>query len=404
MPDATVSRPVNGRVSTSRVLVARQPFAPIVQPLVNAPRLPAPVTTGSRKVTVVHDYVTQRGGAERVVLYMLRAFPGADLVTSIYNAATSYPEFRDQTIRTLAMGRVSLFEHNHRLASPLLAPSFSHLKVDADVMLCSSSGWAHGARSTGRKIVYCHTPARWVYQPQRYLAGRNRMARFGLDMAFMALSKWDRRAAVSAHRYVVNSHTVRDRVWNAYGVEAEVLLPPPAVHPGPATPVPGVEPGFHLSVSRLMGYKNIGAICEAFRGLPKQRLVVVGTGPLEEELRRIKPDNVEFVGTVSDEQLRWLYANGRALVAASYEDFGLTPLEAAGFGKPAAVLRWGGYLETVIPGVTGMFFDSPTPTEIRKVVLQLLRADLDPAVLCAHAASFSAEAFMARLQKIVMED
>ena len=130
-----------------------------------------------RIVRLVHDYLTQRGGAERVVLSLARAFPGAPLHTSLYEPATTFPSSARVDVRPTPLNRLAPLRRDHRLALPLLAPAFSRLRIDADVVVCSSSGWAHGARVTGRKIVYCHTPARWLYQADRYLRGRGAGAR-----------------------------------------------------------------------------------------------------------------------------------------------------------------------------------------------------------------------------------
>ena len=131
----------------------------------------------SPRVALVHDYVTQRGGAERVVLAMAAALPGAPLYTSLYEPASTYEEFGSIDIRTSPLDRVALLRRKHRLALPLLAATFSRMHVDADVVLCSSSGWAHGARTDGRKIVYCHSPAKWLYAPDRYFNGERPASR-----------------------------------------------------------------------------------------------------------------------------------------------------------------------------------------------------------------------------------
>ena len=125
--------------------------------------------SGHEPVALVHDYLTQRGGAERVVLAMRRAFPSAPLYTSLYDPQGTFPEFQDAEVRTSSLNRIPGLRQHHRAALPLLAPTFSRFRIDAGVALCSSSGWAHGARVTGRKVVYCHTPARWLYQSDRYL-------------------------------------------------------------------------------------------------------------------------------------------------------------------------------------------------------------------------------------------
>ena len=356
------------------------------------------------KVALAHDYLTQRGGAERVVASLRRAFPDAPLYTSLYEPEHTFPEFREGDVRTLPLDRVHLLRRHHRLALPLLARSFSRLEIDADVAICSSSGWAHGARVRGRKIVYCHTPARWLYQSDRYLGASAPVgARAALTLQRRFLLGWDRAAASSAARYVANSTVVRDRIRSLYGIEAQIVAPPPALDPhGPQRAVAGLKPGFTLTVARLLPYKNVDAVVEAFARLPGQ-LVVVGSGPDAQRLQRNAPANVSFTGRVDDDELRWLYANSSGLVAASYEDFGLTPLEAASFGRPSAVLRFGGYLDTVVPE-TGVFFDRPEPDEIRGAVERLHATTWDEDAIRAHGESFSEERFVARMRAIAAEE
>jgi glycosyltransferase involved in cell wall biosynthesis len=355
-----------------------------------------------RRVALVHDYLTQRGGAERVVLALTRAFPDAPLYTSLYQPEATFPEFAGVDVRPLPLNRVGPLRKRHRLALPLLAPAFSRLELTEDVVICSSSGWAHGVRAASRKIVYCHTPARWLYQPERYLRGRGSATRTATHILRPALEGWDRRAAASADLYLANSSAVAERVRQIYALEAEVLPPPPALEPdGPAEPVPDVEPGFVLCVSRLLPYKNLDAVVRAFAQLRDEQLVLVGSGPEESSLRTLGGSNVMLVGAVSDERLRWLYRECSGLVAASHEDFGLTPLEAAGFGHPSAVLRWGGFLDTVEEGGTGLFFDSPTPEAVVDAVRRLRRNRWDADMIRAHSQRFSEERFIERIRAIV---
>jgi glycosyltransferase involved in cell wall biosynthesis len=359
----------------------------------------------SRSVALVHDYLTQRGGAERVVLSMLKAFPGAPLYTSLYDPKRTFPKFAEADVRTLPLNRIAPLCRRHRFALPLLAHAFSSLEVSADVVLCSSSGWAHGVRARGRKIVYCYSPARWLYHPESYRGGGHRGARAAITILRPYLLRWDRQAAASAHRYLTLSSAVRDRIRDVYGIEAEVLPPPHGIDAtGPRRMVDGVEPGFLLCVSRLLPYKNVAAVVSAFSIPGTDRLVVVGSGPEEGRLRAGANGRVRFLGSVSDAELRWLYANCLGVVSASYEDYGLTPLEAGAFGKPAAVLRWGGFLETVLEGATGVFFDAPEPAAIRTALQQLMRESWSPAEIRAHADTFSEERFLRRLREIADEE
>jgi glycosyltransferase involved in cell wall biosynthesis len=355
------------------------------------------------RIALVHDYLTQRGGAERVALSLRKAFPGSPLYTSLYEPERTFDEFRQVDVRTLWLDRFQPLRTRHRLALPFLAPEFSRLELDADVAVCSSSGWAHGARVTGRKVVYCHTPARWLYQPDRYLGTTSPLgARSALRIARRRLLAWDRAAAASASRYLANSTVVRDRIRETYGIDAEIVHPPCPVDPaGPQSRVEGVEPGYFLCVARLLPYKNVDAVLDAFRGLRDERLVVVGSGPEEARLHREAPANATFLCDVSDDELRWLFAASAGLVAASYEDFGLTPVEAAAFGRPTAALRFGGYLDTVREGVTGVFFDSPQAAEIQAAVRQLRDTAWHAGAIATHADRFSEQRFVERIRAIV---
>jgi glycosyltransferase involved in cell wall biosynthesis len=361
--------------------------------------------TATGGVALVHDYLTQRGGAERVVLSMAAAFPEAPLHTSLYDPAGTFPAFSEVDVRPLPLNRAPFLRTHHRAALPFLAPAFSRLQVDAEVVVCSSSGWAHGARVRGRKVVYCYTPARWLYQRDRYLAGSSRWSAMALGAMAPSLERWDRRAAASAHRYLVVSRAVRRRVLDLYGIDAEVLHPPVDLDPTATTePVAGVEPGSYLCVSRLMPYKNVEAVVAAFAQLPHHRLVVVGSGPRHAAIAAAAPPNVSLTGRVSDAGLRWLYHSSAGLVAASYEDFGLTPVEAAAFGKPTAALRWGGFLDTTVDGVTGVFFDEPRPELIAEAVEGLAATAWDTGQLRRHAAPFSPAGFISRLRQVVDEE
>jgi glycosyltransferase involved in cell wall biosynthesis len=363
---------------------------------------PYRVVTDRHDVSIVHDYLTQCGGAERVVLTLTRAFPHAPLHTSLYEPGSTFPGFGAVDVRTLPLNAVRPLRRHHRLALPLLASSFSRLRVEDDVVICSSSGWAHGTRVAGRKIVYCHTPARWLYQQARYLRNSPRATRVAARALRGPLVRWDRRAARSADLYLANSTVVAERIEAAYGRVAEVLPPPPAITPaGEMLPFDRIEPGFVLCVSRLLAYKNVDAVVRAFALLPNERLVVAGTGPDGPALAAIAGANVTFAGRVDDSTLRWLYANCAGLVAASYEDFGLTPLEAATFGKPVAALRWGGFLDTVVEGRNGIYFEVPTPAAVVEAVRDVLKTRWDPDTIRAVAERFSERRFIERIQSIV---
>ncbi|TQM95290.1 glycosyltransferase involved in cell wall biosynthesis [Ornithinimicrobium humiphilum] len=361
--------------------------------------------TNRPRVAIAHDYLTQRGGAERVVLALSRAFPEAPIYTTIYDPEGTFPDFADREIVTSPLSRIPALRHDHRRALPLLAPVSSRLRVDADVTVASSSGWAHGFATTGRTLVYCHNPARWLYQADEYLgdAGRRSPTRLALGVLTTPLRRWDRRAAARADRYLANSGVVRERVARAYGIEADVVPPPPGLDSsGPQEAHPELaawaDRPFWLVVSRLLPYKNVDVALEAFRGRPGERLVVVGAGPERDRLVAAAPDNVRIVSGVSDAELRWIYAHAGGLVAPSFEDFGLTPLEANAWGVPVVALRAGGYLDTVVEGRSGVFFDEPTPAAVGAALDRAQQHTWSEGALRRHADGFGEVGFAARIR------
>jgi glycosyltransferase involved in cell wall biosynthesis len=358
-------------------------------------------------VAIAHDYLTQRGGAERVVLTLMRAFPDAAVHTTLYDPEGTYPEFAQADVRTSALNRVGALRRDHRLALPLLARAASRMRIDADVVVASSSGWAHGFNTSGRTVAYCHNPARWLYQTDEYLGGAAWRSPIGPPLLAMRpfLKRWDRRQADGVDTYLANSRVVQQRIATTYGREAELLPPPHGMDTAaPREALPDLadwDPGYALVVSRLLPYKNVDAVIEAVRGTDR-RLVVVGRGPEEDRLRETLPPNARLLGGLSDAQLRSAYADAGVLVAASHEDFGLAPLEAAAFGVPTVALRGGGFLETVVDGETGLFFDRPLPIEIAAALDVSDRHRWDSDTLRARAEEFGEARFIERIRSIVL--
>ena len=367
------------------------------------------------RVAIAHDYLTQHGGAERVVLALHQIFPEAPIYTTLYEPQSTYPEFADADIRTGWLNKFAPFRANHRYALPLYPLAVAMVNINADVVIASASAWAHGFHRTGKMIVYCHSPARFLYQSQEYLGGPLWRSPEGIALALLRrpMVRRDHRMATRADRYLANSSVVRERIREIYGIEAEVV-PPPAGRlrmdgppPGNADALPGLSDwarsGYHLVVSRLLPYKNVQTAVRAFAGMPGQRLVVVGDGPLRAQLNAEAGNNVRFLTGLSDTQLSWVYAHARALVAPSHEDFGLTPVEAASYGIPTLALRAGGYLDTVQPGVTGLFFEHPTPHEISEAVLAAEARVWDASAIRRHAAQFDQAHFARRICAVVEE-
>ena len=331
---------------------------------------------GKVRVAVVHDWLYTYGGAERVLRSMLRVFPSADLFTLFdvmspedrarvgYKAATTSFLQRAPGIRT-----------KHRSYLALMPLAIEQLDLSSyDLILSSSHAVAKGVLTGPDQLhlSYVHSPMRYAWDLQhRYLA-ESGLTR-GMKSAFARIilhrmRLWDSRTAHGVDAYVANSHFVARRIRKVYGREAEVLYPPVAMPT--AVPVAKKSRTF-LTASRLVPYKNVRAIVEAFRSLPEERLVVVGTGPEGERIRQVAGPNVEFRGFVTDAEMGELMDQAAAFVFAAEEDFGIVMAEAQGWGTPLIALGRGGARDIVVPdgpAPTGLFFDTPTPDAIASAI------------------------------------
>lgn len=362
------------------------------------------------RIAIAHDYLTQRGGAERVVLSMHKAFPEATIYTTLYDPEKTFPEFANANIVTSPLNAIPLFRRDHRLALPLLAPISSSFDVPADIVLTSSSGWAHGFAGSGRKIVYCHTPARWLYLRDHYLGDGNRSSPQSIALNFLApfLKKWDQKHAQDLrNKYLANSTVVQQRIESTYGIHAPIIFPPHSLDTGGVQEsVPElsqlVRGEYLLVVARLMKYKNVDKIIEATSALGVP-LVIVGSGPEKSALESMAGETTVLLSDLTDAQLRSVYSGAKALIAASHEDFGITPLEAASWGIPTVALRKGGYLDTIVENETGLFFDEPQPNQIAEAIQGMFAREWDSSTIRSHADDFSEARFIDEIRDAVLK-
>lgn len=348
------------------------------------------------RVAIAHDYLTQRGGAERVVTALAKTFPGAPIITAAYDPERTFEFFESCDVQSYFHRDSPLNRADTRQLLPILPFVWRRIRpVDADVVICSSSGWSHAIRTSGRKIVYCHNPARWIYQTEDVIASRVQRELF--RPVRTALRQLDQRSARTVDRYVANSTTVRQRIRQTYGISAELVFPPLSLTPesGVMEPNLSTEPGYFLTIARGRGYKATSAVTSAFERLPAERLVVVGARS------HVVAQNIRYATDVTDDELRWLYSHAKALIAIGNEDFGLTPIEAHSFGTPSILLRAGGYLDSGIEGVNTRFIDEPLPTSLAKVILGWDDADWDRDQIKTSSLRFTEERFGQRMRKLV---
>ena len=255
-------------------------------------------------------------------------------------------------------------------------------------------------------VVYCTTSATFLAAPAARLAQVPHV----IGHVHEIWSDMDRRIlgplARSCGQLLAISTAVRDRIRTTYGLCSTVVSAPvtaPAPVEGAVSPDASLtDAPFFLCISRLLSYKNVDKVIEAFRGSGR-RLVVVGRGPEKDALQAICPDNVTMLQDLTDAEMAWLYQHCAAVVAASYEDYGLTPLEGGMYGKPCVVLRWGGFLDTVVEGINGEFFDEPEPEQIRDAVDRVVAMDWDTDVIRHHVHKFEESAFISEIRRVIDE-
>jgi glycosyltransferase involved in cell wall biosynthesis len=357
---------------------------------------------GPARVALVHDFLLDLRGAERVFLELCAMYPQADVFTAVYDEAGTEGRFAGREIHATFLQALRPTARTFRPLLPLYPAAMESLDLTGyDLVISSSSAWAHGVipDEGAVHLCYCHNPFRYAWNArQETLSGRGPVARATLGVVLQRWRQWDWIAAQRVDAYVANSETTRARVARYFGRDARVVHPPVAVERFAPAPV-GPD---YLVLSELMGHKRIDVAVEAFTrlGLP---LVVAGNGPDLRHLRRIAGPSVRFEGRVSDARAAALLAGCRALIVTAVEEFGIAAVEAQAAGRPVIALGRGGVRETVIEGETGAFFDEPEPEALAEVVRRFDPVAVDPAACRASAARFGAERFRRELSRAVEE-
>src|SRR3990167_109706 len=353
----------------------------------------------NQRVALVMDWIDAVGGSEKVMLELHKLFPRAPIYTTLFNP-DARREFCSADVRASFLQNLPGAARHHQLFTLLMPLAIGRIDLsDCDLVISSSHTIAHGV-NIGPKTVhicYCHTPVRWAWVPKidnlndRLLLGP--LARV-FEMYFRW---WSKKKAKNATRFVANSRYIRARIKKSFERESVVINPPVNVS---GIPLMEEKEGFYLMAGRLVSYKKPQIIIEAFNrlGLP---LLVVGTGPMEKELRALAGPNIKFMGYVGDKELYSLYGRAKAFVFAALEDFGMAPVEAMAAGTPIIGLGAGGLLETVIDGQTGILFSNQNAASIIAAVRRFKRAKFDPRAMRQHAMQFDTRVFRQKIKLLV---
>jgi glycosyltransferase involved in cell wall biosynthesis len=352
------------------------------------------------RAALVHYWLLNRRGGEKVVDALCRLLPGADIFTLFCVGEALSEELRTHRVTASFLNPLGRW---YRSLLPLMPMALESFDLRAyDLVVSSESGPAKGVitASYTRHVCYCHTPMRYLWD--LYPAYRNEWTRSRWQRAAMTplahyLRLWDYASAARVDRFIANSRNVQARIWKTYRREAEVIHPPVDVDSFYSKPAED----YFLVAGELVPYKRADTVVRWFSRTGR-RLKVAGSGPELPRLRRMAGPGVEFLGRVSDEALRELYARCRAFLLPGEEDFGMTPVEALASGKPVIALGRGGALETV-PPFGGVFYAEPQDDAIAAAMAQFedMEPSVRPAELQAWSRQFSEAEFTRKMRQVL---
>ncbi|MFC2173572.1 glycosyltransferase [Acidobacteriota bacterium] len=359
----------------------------------------------SVQVAIVHDWLTGMRGGEKVLSSIIALFPEADLYTLFHFPGTVSPDIEGLSIRTSFLQRLPFSVRAYRFYLPLYPSAIETFDLSGyDLVVSTSHCVAKGAIPSphGRHIAYLHTPMRYIWDQYRAYVDPSRSslpARVGMRLFRKYLRRWDVSSSARVSHFLANSNHVASRIKRYYGRDAEVIYPPvdtdfftPHSHPE--------QSEGYLVVSALVPYKNIEIAILAFNrlGLP---LTIVGKGPSAPRLQALAGPTVRFIGWLGNDRLREEYRKCRALIFPGEEDFGITAVEAQACGRPVIAYRKGGVCESVIEGVTGVFFDEAAPEPLARTIDKFDKTDFNYRDMRANACRFSEKRFREEFSNFV---
>lgn len=354
------------------------------------------------KIALVHDYLNQRGGAERVFEMFCNHFPDADVYTSVYDPESTI-ELRNRLVKTTFLQNVPGAKRYFRLFAPLYFPAFRALDLESyDLIISSSSSFAKAVkkRPDARHICFCHNVSRFLWDTETYLGGYQEFEAFEpfLKLVFSYMKRQDITYAGEPDIYVANSTTVAKRIRSIYRKKVLTINYP--INDDCFTFCEQKE-DFYLVSSRLLSYKRVDVIVEAFNQLGWP-LRIIGTGPERERLEAKSASNVQFLGHVSDDARTQLFSTAKSVIVAALEDYGLVPVEANFSGTPVIAFGAGGALDTQISGKTGILFQEQTAASLCSALIEAQSVKWDYAAIRRHAQErFTREAFFRKVDQMI---
>ncbi|MBD2384412.1 glycosyltransferase [Cylindrospermum sp. FACHB-282] len=356
------------------------------------------------KIALVHDYLTQRGGAERVFELLCKRYPEADIFTSLYDPQKTI-DLGERIINTTFLQKIPGAAKHFRLIAPLYFPAFRSLNLqDYDLIISSSTSFAKAVqkRPDAHHICFCHNVTRFLWDTETYLREYGDYRYFAplIEQVFQLMRNVDLKYAQEPDFYIANSSIVARRIQNIYGKQAIVINYPIDTSNFVFS---DTKDDYYLASARMISYKRLDIIVEAFNWLGC-RLLISGDGPEKERLKSKALPNIEFLGHVSDGTRKDLFSKAKSIIVAALEDYGLVPVEANASGTPVIAYGAGGVLDTQIPGKTGVFFKRQTPESLQAALLESREITWNYENIRNHAVTnFSELAFFSKVEKIIYQ-
>ncbi len=357
------------------------------------------------KVAIVTDWLTNRGGGERVFLLFAEIFPQADIYTSVFKAST-FPELSGRKIYVSHLQRSPL-RNKHQLFAMMRPAVFEAFDLDDyDLVISVTSAEAKGVLTKPETphICYCHTPTRYYwshyhdYLKEKQLGLLNPLVKLVMPSLVHKLRMWDRVAADRVDFFIANSRHTQKRIAKYYEAGSAVIHPPVNYQ---RFSIKAPQEDFYLVVGRQVPYKRTDLVIEAFNQLSRP-LKIIGVGPEISRLKGLaKFRNIEFLGGLTDEETARYFASCKALIFPQEEDFGIVPLEAMAAGKPVIAYGKGGALETVIDKKTGLLFKEQTVGCLIEAVKHFEKLAISPSVCRAQARRFDQSVFRRRIKQFI---
>lgn len=358
------------------------------------------------KIALVHDYLVQYGGAERVLECFAELFPYAPIYTLIYDKEAMHGVFAGKDIRTSYLQRIPLARKKHRMFPPLMPQAIEQFDFSKyDIVLSDSSSFAKGIITDPETlhICYMHTPMRYAWDDcQKYTQefGFPNFIKKIVPFAMNYIRIWDRSSADRVDSFIANSNFVAKRIRKYYRKDSVVINPPVSVNNFYIEENRG---DYFLMVGRLIAYKRHDIAIKAFNelGLP---LKIIGRGPEMNRLKKMAGKNIEFLGRISEEKLPVYYARCRAFIFPQEEDFGIVAMEAMASGRPLIAFRGGDIPEHMEEGRAGIFFDRQDPADIVAAVKKFRDGDYDPQYIRSKALKFDKSVFKSKIKDYIEKE